>query len=93
MEEIKGNKDEEKKGGGMTALTKALAEAIMQKYNITNQLQAEKKLKEIKGERKELRGKLDTFQREFEVTHNRKIRYTKDIVKVQTEFKRYKDLK
>jgi len=77
----------------MTALTKALAEAIMQKYNITNQLQAEKKLKEIKGERKELRGKLDTFQREFEVTHNRKIRYTKDIVKVQTEFKRYKDLK
>lgn len=66
----------------MTALTKALAEAIMQKYNITNQLQAEKKLKEIKGERKELRGKLDTFQREFEVTHNRKIRYTKDIVKV-----------
>lgn len=66
----------------MTALTKALAESIMQKYNITNQLQAEKKLKEIKGERKELRGKLDTFQREFEVTHNRKIRYTKDIVKV-----------
>ena len=25
--------------------------------------------------------------------HNRKIRYTKDIVAVQTEFKRYKDLK
>jgi len=25
--------------------------------------------------------------------HHRKIRYTKDIVKVQVEFKRYKDLK
>ena len=25
--------------------------------------------------------------------HNRKIRYTKDIVAVQSEFKRYKDLK
>lgn len=40
-----------------------------------------------------LRVKLDSFQKNFEQVHNRKIRYTKDIVSVQSEFKRYKDLK
>lgn len=63
------------------------------KYNIQTYAQAQKRLQEIKNERKDLRQKLDQFQREFEAVHNRKIRYTKDIVKVQVEFKRYKDLK
>ncbi len=63
------------------------------KYNIQTHAQAQKRLQEIKTERKDLRQKLDQFQRDFEAVHNRKIRYTKDIVKVQVEFKRYKDLK
>ena len=37
--------------------------------------------------------KLDDFQKNFEQTHNRKIRYTKDVAPVSHEFKRYKDLK
>ena len=51
------------------------------------------KLNDIKNERKSLRTQLDKFQRDFEETHKRKIKYTKDIVPVQNEFKRYKDLK
>ena len=43
--------------------------------------------------RKDLRIKLDAFQKNFENVHSRKIRYTKDIVPVQSEFKNYKDLK
>jgi hypothetical protein len=52
-----------------------------------------KKLQEIKNERKDLRVKLDLFQKNFEANHNRKIRYTKDIAPVSQDFKRYKDLK
>lgn len=90
-EEIKGLKaDNDKKD---EPLSKIVIEDLIKKYGISTFAQSEKKLKEIKVERKDLRGKLDQFQREFESVHNRKIRYTKDIVKVQTEFKRYKDLK
>lgn len=52
-----------------------------------------RRIAEIKQERKELRVKLDQFQKNFESVHNRKIRYTKDVVPVQNEFKKYKDLK
>jgi hypothetical protein len=47
----------------------------------------------LKKERKDLRVKLDGFQKTFEQTHNRKIRYTKDIGPVSLDFKRYKELK
>lgn len=47
----------------------------------------------MKTERRELRTKLDKFQKDFEVTHNRKIRYTKDIAPVAQDFKRYKEMK
>ena len=60
---------------------------------VHSHVEAQAKLNEIKGERRDLRTKLDQFQRNFEAVHNRKIRYTKDIVAVQREFKRYKDLK
>ena len=63
------------------------------KLNIHTVQEGQKRLSEIKAERKELRTKLDQFQKNFEAVHNRKIRYTKDIVAVQVEFKRYKDLK
>ena len=72
---------------------KAEAEEIKKKYNIHSHQEAQRKLNEIKSERKDLRTKLDQFQKNFEANHNRKIRYTKDIVPVQAEFKRYKDLK
>lgn len=66
---------------------------MRRKYAIQTVVDAQKKLSQIKSERKELRTKLDMFQKNFEAVHNRKIRYTKDIVAVQSEFKRYKDLK
>ena len=52
------------------------------KLNIHNIGEAQKRLAEVKAERKELRTKLDQFQKNFEAVHNRKIRYTKDIVAV-----------
>ncbi len=37
--------------------------------------------------------KLDKFQKDFEVNHQRRIRYTKDIGPVAADFKRYKEMK
>jgi len=69
------------------------AEAVAKKYGCRNVIEMEKKLAEIRKERRELRTKLDEFQRNFVQTNNRKIRYTNDIKPVQGDFKRYKDLK
>ena len=44
-------------------------------------------------ERKHLRKVLDSFQKDFQKTYNRKLRFTKDITPVANEFKRYKELK
>ena len=56
-EEVKGSKaDNDKKD---EPLSKVVIEEIIKKYGITTFAQSEKKLKEIKGERKDLRGKLD----------------------------------
>jgi uncharacterized protein YlxW (UPF0749 family) len=65
----------------------------MKKYNLKNMIEVQKKYNELKSERKDLRVKLDNFQKNFEQAHNRKIRYTKDIGPVSQDFKRYKDLK
>ncbi len=66
---------------------------LMKKYNLRNNIETQKKFLELKQERRDLRVKLDKFQKEFEQNHKRKIRYTKDIAPVQQDFKRYKDLK
>lgn len=66
---------------------------MMAKYGFKTQAEALAKCAQIKSERKELRIKLDAFQKNFESVHNRKIRYTKDIESVSAEFKRYKELK
>jgi predicted nuclease with TOPRIM domain len=68
-------------------------EAIIKQNGFRSQADVQKRLNDIKNERKQLRTQLDQFQKNFEETHKRKIRYTKDIVPVQNEFKRYKDLK
>lgn len=68
-------------------------ETIIKQNGFRNAVDVTRKLNEIKNERKILRSQLDQFQKNFEETHKRKIRYTKDIVPVQQEFKRYKDLK
>jgi hypothetical protein len=68
-------------------------EAMIKQNGFRNAVDVTRKLNEIKNERKILRSQLDQFQKNFEETHKRKIRYTKDIVPVQQEFKRYKDLK
>jgi predicted nuclease with TOPRIM domain len=65
----------------------------MKKYNLKNSIDIQKKFSELKQERKDLRVKLDKFQKEFEQNHKRKIRYSKDIAPVSQDFKRYKDLK
>ena len=72
---------------------KTLMETIFKKYALKNGVEAHKKYLELKQERRELRTKLDEFQKTFELTHNRKIKYTKDVAPVSHEFKRYKDLK
>lgn len=58
--DLEEGKGVEKKNLG-AELSKALAEELIRKYGIKDALGADKKLKEIKGERKELRGKLDSF--------------------------------
>ena len=65
----------------------------MKKYNLKNIIEAQKKALELKHERRELRTKLDKFQKDFEANHKRKIAYTKDIGPVANEFKRYRELK
>lgn len=58
-------------------------EAIIKQNGFRNAVDVTRKLNEIKNERKILRSQLDQFQKNFEETHKRKIRYTKDIVPVQ----------
>lgn len=55
---------------------------MKRKFAIHTFADGQKALNSIKNERKELRTKLDQFQKNFEAVHNRKIRYTKDIVAV-----------
>ena len=74
-------------------LTISERETIIKQNNFRYSSDVSRKLNDIKNERKALRTQLDQFQKNFEDTHHRKIRYTKDIVPVQNEFKRYKDLK
>lgn len=74
-------------------LTPAERDTIIKQNGFRTALDVARKLNDIKNERKALRTQLDQFQKNFEETHKRKIRYTKDIVPVQNEFKRYKDLK
>ncbi len=65
----------------------------MKKHNLKNQVDAQKKFVDLKQERRDLRTKLDKFQKDFEINHKRKIKYTKDIGPVSNDFKRYKELK
>jgi predicted nuclease with TOPRIM domain len=68
-------------------------QALMKKYNVKSAAEANKKFLEMKTERRELRTRLDKFQKDFETANNRKIRYTKDIAPVANDFKRYKEMK
>ena len=63
-------------------LTLSEREAIIKQYGFHSYNDVSRKLNNIKNERKALRTQLDLFQKNFEQTHNRKIRYTKDIVPV-----------
>ena len=66
---------------------------VMKKHNVKSAAEAQRKYLEMKIDRRDLRVKLDKFQKDFEASHNRKIRYTKDIEPVANDFKRYKDMK
>jgi hypothetical protein len=72
---------------------KLSVDQILKKYTLKNVMEAQKKYNELKQERKDLRVKLDLFQKNFEESHKRKIRYTKDIGPVSGDFKKYKELK
>ena len=63
-------------------LTLSERESIIKQYGFQSYNDVSRKLNNIKNERKALRTQLDLFQKNFEQTHNRKIRYTKDIVPV-----------
>ena len=82
-------------GGGAVVvnLSPSERETIIKQNGFRTGVDVTRRLNDIKNERKGLRTQLDQFQKNFEETHKRKIRYTKDIVPVQNEFKRYKDLK
>lgn len=58
-----------------------------------SQERIEAQIARIKEERKELRVKIEAYQREFEANNNRRIRYVRDIQPIEGEYKRYKDLK
>ena len=60
---------------------------------ISNETDLKKKIHDFIKERKHLRKLLDSFQKDFLKTYNRKLRFTKDISPVASEFKRYKELK
>lgn len=50
-------------------------------------------MQSIKDERRSLREKIENYQASFEKNHNRKIRYVRDIQPIETEYRRYKELK
>jgi hypothetical protein len=47
----------------------------------------------LRSERADLRVRLHSFQNDFSRTHNRRIRYHRDIEPVEAEYKRYKEVK
>jgi hypothetical protein len=60
--------------------------------NLTTE-QILKQLDELKHQRNTLRDKLYQYQQEFTKSNNRKIKFHKDIVPVENEYKRYKEVK
>ena len=47
----------------------------------------------IKKERRELREQIESYQRDFEQNNNRRIRYVRDIAPIDTQYRKYKELK
>ncbi|CAG9316679.1 unnamed protein product [Blepharisma stoltei] len=58
-----------------------------------NRDEVARKLETLRKERSELKAILHNFQLEFSQTNQRKIRYHKDILPVENEYKRYKEVK
>jgi len=44
-------------------------------------------------EKRALQGKLKLFERDFEAQHNRKVQYARDIKGMESEYRRYKELR
>ena len=55
--------------------------------------QIKKQLEEYRAYRLQLREKLHSYQSDFTRNNNRRIKYHKDIAPVESEYKRYKDIK
>lgn len=51
------------------------------------------KLEDLKKQKNDLRLRLQSFQEEFSRNNNRKIKYNKDIQPIESEYKRYKEVK
>ena len=58
-----------------------------------NYEQVKRELEELKHIRSKLRDKLHAYQVDFTRNNNRKIKYHKDIIPVENEYKRYKEIK
>ncbi|CAG9313300.1 unnamed protein product [Blepharisma stoltei] len=72
------------------AISKRPAERSNKKLNREETV---RKLETLRKERGELKAVLHNFQMEFSQTNQRRIRYHKDILPVENEYKRYKDVK
>jgi predicted RNase H-like nuclease (RuvC/YqgF family) len=61
------DKSEEEKGGSTSIDPKSInIDQLYKKYSLKNNIDLQKKFMELKQERKDLRIKLDKFQKEFE---------------------------
>ncbi len=58
-----------------------------------SQQKIEAMIAKIKAERRQLRQKIETYQQDFEKNNHRKIRYVRDIAPIDSEYKKYKELK
>ncbi|CAK63134.1 unnamed protein product (macronuclear) [Paramecium tetraurelia] len=72
---------------------KKLKQQIDKQSTNNTQGEIQKRIEDLKKTRAELREKLNNFQNEFTTTHNRRIRFHKDIAPVEKEYKLYKEIK
>lgn len=86
------NRSEKEPFRPLYAYYKKLKEHI-DKAGGQNKEELEARIRNIKNERKELRERIESYQAEFERTHNRRIKYVRDIQPIDAEYRRYKDLK
>lgn len=68
--------------------------SMVGKHGVEEQVSAlEMRIESLQSEKSSVRGKLQAFQERFVVENNRKIRFHKDILPIEREYRMYKNLK